>query len=252
MELQLIRNATLRLIYHDHLILIDPCLAPRHAFRSFAGMSRNPTVDLPLPPEQVIDDVDWVIVSHLHPDHFEEVAEDLLPWEILLFCQPEDAETIGEMGFTNVHPLADSTQREGIGLTRTPARHGEGAMAERLGPVSGFLFRADGEPTVYWMGDTVWYREVATVIAREKPDVIITHSSGAVLGDSAPIIMDARQTVAVCEAAPEAVVVAVHLDALDHGTVSRATLRAAAEAAGIGPERLLIPADGERLDRLGE
>jgi hypothetical protein len=40
-------------------------------------------------------------------------------------------------------------------------------------------------------------------------------------------------------------VIATHLDSVDHATVSREALRAYAEANGIGPARLLIPADGE-------
>ena len=59
--------------------------------------------------------------------------------------------------------------------------------------------------------------------------------------------MDAEQTITVCRAAPEATVIAVHMEALDHGTVSRAELRAAAENAAIRPDQLLIPADGDRI-----
>jgi hypothetical protein len=42
-------------------------------------------------------------------------------------------------------------------------------------------------------------------------------------------------------------VIATHLDSVDHATVSRGALRAYAEAHGVGPEQLLIPADGEEL-----
>jgi hypothetical protein len=59
--------------------------------------------------------------------------------------------------------------------------------------------------------------------------------------------MDAAQTVAVCRAAPRSKVIATHLDSLDHATISREALRAYAEANGIGPDQLLIPADGEEL-----
>jgi hypothetical protein len=38
------------------------------------------------------------------------------------------------------------------------------------------------------------------------------------------------------------------MEALDHATISRAELRAAATTAGIATERLVIPADGEELD----
>jgi hypothetical protein len=47
-------------------------------------------------------------------------------------------------------------------------------------------------------------------------------------------------------AAPRATVVAVHLEALNHCPVTRAELRAAVDAAGVGA-RVAIPADGETL-----
>jgi hypothetical protein len=60
--------------------------------------------------------------------------------------------------------------------------------------------------------------------------------------------MDAAQTLAVCRALPGSQVVAIHLDSLDHGEVSREDLRAQARAARISDEQLLIPADGETLE----
>ncbi len=52
----------------------------------------------------------------------------------------------------------------------------------------------------------------------------------------------------LCQAAPEAVIVATHMEALDHATVSRSDLRLLAETEGIGARQLLIPGDGEILD----
>jgi L-ascorbate metabolism protein UlaG (beta-lactamase superfamily) len=116
-----------------------------------------------------------------------------------------------------------------------------------MGDVSGFVFEAENEPTVYWAGDTIWCESVADVISQIQPDIIITHSCGAVWGDNVLIVMGAAQTVAVCRAAPNSVVIATHMDSLDHATVSREALRAYAEANGIQSEQLLIPADGEKL-----
>ena len=62
--------------------------------------------------------------------------------------------------------------------------------------------------------------------------------------------MDAKQTVEVCEAAQNKTVIATHMDALDHATVSRKELRKHAESKGILPEQLLIPEDGELLEFL--
>ncbi len=247
MQLHLIRNATLRLTYGGRRWLIDPFLAPKHTLRSFAGLAPNPLVDLPCTPREVVADIDGVIVSHLHPDHFDAAAEELLPKEVPLFCQPGDENQIAGKGFRAVTPVAEVVEWQGVRIIRTPGQHGTGALAERMGKVSGFFFQALEEPTLYWAGDTIWYPAVAQTIAETQPDVIITHSSGARFGESDPIVMDAEQTIAVCQAAPRAVVIAVHMEALDHGTVSRAGLRAAADTAGIGRDRLLIPDDGAIL-----
>lgn len=247
MRLQLIRNATLRLTYGERLWLIDPYLAPKHSRPSYTGRSLNPLVELPCSIEEVFVDADVVVVSHLHSDHFDSVAHDRVPKHLPLFCQPGDEPTIVSKDFLDVRPVADRVEWKGVSLMRTPGQHGSGAVLTDMGRTSGFVFRAEGEPTLYWAGDTILTDDVLDVIAAVRPDVIVTHSSGAVWGPGTLIVMDAEQTVAVCKAAPTAVVVAVHLDSLDHGTVSRADLRAYAEAEGIGPDRLRIPADGETL-----
>lgn len=192
-------------------------------------------------------EVEMVIVSHLHSDHFDEAAAAMIAKNLPLFCQPGDEAQLVDKGFQYVTPVDDSIEWQGITITRTRGRHGTGQWAERMGNVSGFVFQAEREPTVYWTGDTIWYEAVEAVISEMNPDVVITHSSGARFGDSDPIVMDAEQTLAVCRAAPQAVVVAVHMETLDHGTVSRADLRSLADAEGIRPEQLRIPADGESI-----
>jgi hypothetical protein len=117
-----------------------------------------------------------------------------------------------------------------------------------MGKVSGFVFRAEGEPSIYWTGDTVWYEAVQEVVKTQQPGIIITHSSGAMWADFPdPIVMDAAQTVAVCKIAPNSKVIAIHMESLDHGTVTRTDLRAAASQASIPEAQLIIPADGETL-----
>lgn len=247
MKIQLIRNATLRITYAGHTFLIDPYLADKHAYEPFAGNSRNPMVDLPIPIADVIKDIEMVIVSHLHSDHFDEEAQRQISDDMHIFCEPGDATTLMDQGFTNVKPIHNLFQWENISIRRTPGQHGHDDWADRMGTVSGFVFEADNEPTLYWMGDTVWYDEVKDIVKDVQPDVIVTHSSGAMLGDSDPIVMDAKQTVAVAEAASNAVIVATHLEALDHGTITRAFLRTYAHEKGISEDRLYIPDDGETL-----
>jgi L-ascorbate metabolism protein UlaG (beta-lactamase superfamily) len=222
-------------------------LAAKHTRPSFTGKSPNPLVDLPCSPEEVIAGVERVFISHLHSDHFDPAAQELLPKDTPIFCQPEDQAAIEAKGFRAVTPLGDRVDWQGITITRTPCQHGSGEVLKEMGTASGFVLQAEGEPTVYWAGDTIWCEPVAEVIRQTQPGIIITHSCGAMWGDHVLIVMDAEQTLAVQRAAPQSIVIAVHMDSLDHATVTRADLRRYAQANGVGPEKLLIPLDGETL-----
>ena len=247
MKFQLIRNATLRMEYSGLTILIDPMLGPKHSFTYFAGIEDNPTTDLPLPISEVLENVDLILVSHLHQDHFDVQAQKMIEKSIPILCQPGDRENIETHGFTNVMEISSEIEWQKTKIKRTNGQHGTGSWGERLNPVSGFVLQSPGEPTVYWVGDSVWCDEVQHALDEFQPQVIITHSGGAELEDSGPIIMDAVQTIKVCEAIPTSVVIATHFEALDHCKTSRNTLRFAANEAGIAVDRLRIPGDGEQI-----
>jgi len=247
MQIQQIRNATLRFTYAGKIFITDPYLAGKHTMPSYKGISPNPLVDLPCSENEVIEGIEMALISHIHSDHFDQTAQILLPKSLPIFCQPGDGSEIKAKGFQNVIPVNESLEWEGITITRTPAQHGSGDVLKDMGVVSGFILQAINEPTVYWAGDTIWYDAVEKVLKQFQPEIIITHSCGAVWGDDVLILMDAKQTIEVCRAAPEAVVVATHMEALDHGTISRSDLRAFAEIEGITTSQLLIPQDGEIL-----
>jgi len=248
MKLQQIRNSTLKISLAGKTILTDPVLLPKHGIASFSGKEKNPVVELPIPAEAVISGIDMVLVSHLHPDHFDAGAKKMLPRDIPLFCRPGHEDAIRKGQFSAVTPIQTSVVWEGIEITRTPGRHAGNQKWENiLGMVAGFILRAENEPLVYWAGDTILYDEIETLIKTVKPDIILTHSCGAVLDDSGPIVMDAKMTIAVCKMAPKAIVIATHMEALDHATITRKDLRDLAEKEGITAGQLLIPEDGDIL-----
>lgn len=249
MKITLIRNATLRVNYAGHTLLIDPYFAPKHTLPSFTGRSQNPMVGLPDTPAEIINGVEMVVVSHLHTDHFDPPAQEMLPKDTPIFCQPGDERQIGEKGFSSVSPIDTDVVWNEITIIRTAGRHGTSqAVLSDMGQVSGFVFKADSEPILYIAGDTVWYADVQAAIDQHQPDVIVTHSGGAVWGDNELIIMDAEQTANVCRYAQNSKVVAIHLEALDHCLTSRADLRDYATNAGVPEAQLLIPGDGETLE----
>ena len=59
-----------------------------------------------------------VIISHLHDDHIDPIAESLLPNNITILSQPEDESEIEAKGFCNLIPVADTISWKGISIPR--------------------------------------------------------------------------------------------------------------------------------------
>jgi L-ascorbate metabolism protein UlaG (beta-lactamase superfamily) len=235
-QLTLVRNATLLLELAGKRVLVDPMLDDEGARPPIEGTRNpvpNPTAALPLPAEEVVSGLDAVLVTHRHRDHLDGTAEQLLPRDVPVFCQPEDEEALRELGLA-ARAVDDEVAWEGLRIVRTPGRHGTGPIADALAPVSGFVL--DG---LYIAGDTVWYEGVEATIERHRPSVAVVNAGGAEFAEGGLIIMgidDVREVVARVPT-----VVAVHLEALNHCYLTRAALRAAL------PD-VLVPADGETLE----
>lgn len=145
MKITQIRNATIIIEYSGKRFLIDPVLAPKGAYPGFPGTPhselRNPLVDLPIGIDDILN-VDAVIVTHTHLDHWDDVAKEHIPKDLVLFSQNErDTEAIRSTGFKNVRVLSKNTEFEGITLSKTTGQHGSDAtyadpkMAAQLGEV---------------------------------------------------------------------------------------------------------------------
>jgi len=216
-------------------ILVDPMLddvGARPPIEQTRNQVANPTVPLPFPAEDVVRDLDAVIVTHRHRDHLDATAEALLPRDVPVFCQPEDESALRDLGL-DARVVDIAVDWDGLRITRTPARHGSGRVAELLAPVSGFVL-----DDLYLAGDTVWYEEVDATIARHKPRVAVVHAGGAEFLEGGLIVMGADDVREVVARVPT--VVAAHMEALNHCYLTRAALEAAV------PE-VVIPRDGETV-----
>ena len=252
MKYQLIRNATGKLSYGGTVFLLDPAFAKKGTGPSYAGERKSPLVDMPCMMWEAESRADAIVISHIHSDHFDAAAAEALDKDHPVFCQPCEAGHELLKDFTDVRPLDEGGLFNEVAMQRVPARHGTSPeVLADMGEASGIVFFAAGEPTVYWAGDTVWYEEVKRAIDVFMPEVIIVHAGGA-LWNGELIVMDAAQVIEVCKAAPEAKVIAVHMESCDHCTVTRRSLREAADAAGVSAEQLLIPKDGEEIVILQE
>lgn len=254
MQITQVRNATLLINYAGTRFLIDPMLAAKGTLPAFAGTAnshlRNPLVELPLPLAEILD-VDAVIVTHDHLDHWDPVAQQQLPKHLPLFVQHQkDADTICASGFTDVRLLSEQAEFAGIHLQQTEGQHGNdqvmAVLAERLGEVCGVVFSHPQEKTLYLAGDTVWNEMVAQSLRQHGPDVIILNCGDAQVPGLGSIIMGKEDVRAVYQAAPQATLIASHMEAVNHAVLSRKELRDYLAEYGMA-DRVRVPEDGDMI-----
>ncbi|HET6547850.1 MAG TPA: MBL fold metallo-hydrolase [Solirubrobacter sp.] len=248
MHLTLIRSATLRVTAAGHTLLVDPQLDPagaREAVPNTPNPRRSPLVDLPEPPEAVVAGLDALLVTHLHQDHFDDTARELLDRGLPLFCQPPDTERLHADGFTDVRPVHGDATLGDLLIARTEGRHGTGEIGEKMAPVSGFVLSAPGEPTLYIAGDTILCDEVRAAVAEFRPDAIVVNASAARFNAGDPILMDNDDVVALA-GETSARIVAVHFETVSHSTQTRADLRERLHREGL-TGRVVVPEDGSEI-----
>lgn len=249
MHLTLIRNATLLLEIGGKRVLVDPMLAPIGALPPVGPASderRNPLVPLPTDLSNLVDDLDAVVVTHLHRDHFDADAAERLPPETPIVTQPDSAPILRWMGFQDVRdePVIHIGSLE---LSRTLARHThDGGLLDLLGPTSSFAIAVAGEPRLLVAGDCVWCGELAAALEHHSPEVIVVNAGAGRIGTSLPISMTVEDVIATAHAAPVATVVSIHLEALSHCPMTRVELTDALRGVDLG-SRVLVPRDGDRL-----
>lgn len=259
MKLKQIRNATMIVTYADKRFLIDPFLADKGTYPalpfSVIPEVANPMVDLVVPMDEIID-VDAVIITHVHFDHFDEKAKEVLPKDIKLFVQSEkDAAEIREAGFTNIEVLSEEgIMFEDIKLVKTIGLHGDEEVTRPVyemlnidSEACGVIFTHETEKTLYLAGDTIWYDLVKQYLQTYQPEVVILNAGYAQAPLGNPIIMGKEDVYKVHQIVPLATLVATHLEAVNHAALSRAELGLFAQEKGIA-DSLIIPADGETIE----
>ncbi len=258
MEFQQIRSATAIITYAGKRFLLDPMFAPKDAFPPLELSDhpdlRMPLHELPLPPEKIVEGIDALLVTHLHFDHFDEYARQLLPKDLPLFCQDEkDGEQLRQWGFSNVRPLHHSGDTFGaIKLTKVGCLHGEPCRAEVLyekigmrGQACGVVLQARGEVGMYLAGDTIYCDYVEAAINLFKPQVIAVNTCGASMRGYGHIIFDLADLRKLHAFAPKLQVIATHLDNVGHATVWRSDVQALKQE--LNWQQLAIPDDGAVL-----
>lgn len=253
-KVQQIRNATLKVDYAGTTFLIDPLLAKKEAYPGFPGTINDhlrwPRVGLPFASGQVLQ-ADAVIVTHTHLDHWDDAAKQALAKNMPIFAQNDaDAQSIRKDGFTDVRVLNDTTEFNGTRLTRIEGQHYTDDMTPvlkgTLGATSGIVFQRSGHETVYVAGDTIWIPQVENAIENYRPDVIVLNTAYARLqGYDRSIIMGKEDLLRAHRLAPNATILGIHMETINHAAQTRQDLLDYIAKTGMDRRRVLVPKDGE-------
>lgn len=244
----LLRHATLVVELGGERVLVDPMLDPkghRPPIDNTPEPRDNPLVDLPANAEGELATITAAVVTHLHEDHLDDPGAALLAERgVPVLGQPDDLATLREKGIADAREIGGRIGE--LTVTRTGGRHAaDPDLAAMLGPVSGVVFEGPEGERVYVAGDTVRVEELDAALEAHAPTVVVLNAGGARFTGTANITLTATDVAEIAAAVPDAFVVAVHMDAINHCLDTRAVLIAELERAGVA--NVVVPADGERV-----
>jgi L-ascorbate metabolism protein UlaG (beta-lactamase superfamily) len=156
-------HSAFRLDFAGKVMLIDPFLTGNPAFVSDKA--------------EAIKGVTHIALTHGHDDHIGDTvdiagqtgAKVIANFEICMWLTGQGVENIDPMNF------GGTLSQDGFTVSMVRADHSsahmDGPNPVYLGNPGGLIFKAPGEPTVYHMGDTDVFGDMALIQERYAPQV---------------------------------------------------------------------------------
>lgn len=251
-------TATVVIQYAGFTILTDPNFlhSGDHVHLGYGLTSKRLT-----DPATEIEDLpplDFVLLSHLHGDHFDRVAERKLNKAIPIISTRHATRYLEKVGFTHTHtletwePVDVQKGRANLRLTAMPGTHGPGPLGAVLPPVMGSMLDFGDEAgnvhlRMYISGDTLIHDRLKE-IPRRFPDVdlALLHLGGTrVLGIM--VTMDAEQGVEAMRIIDPRTTIPIHYNDYEVFESPLEDFQRAVDGAGLG-DRVHYLAHGDTYE----
>ncbi len=216
-------NATVLLRYAGFTILTDPNFLHQgehvHLHYGIRSARRtNPAIEMDeLPP------LDFILLSHMHEDHFDRVVEQKLDKNLPIVTTPHASAKLKKKGFNSAHALNTWETLSVIKgeallrITSMPGIHGPGILAALLPPVMGSVleFQTPAGKTsfrLYITGDTLIHEDLKQIPQRYPDiDLALLHLGGArVFGIM--LTMDGKQGVEAIQIIAPRTAIPIHFN----------------------------------------
>ncbi len=251
MKFTQIRHGSHLIQYRGKTFLIDPVFADKETMSALPKgrvKSKNPMVDLPFSLE-FLKDIDGLILTHLHFDHIDDKAKEMLNKDIPVYCNEMDKEKIIKFGFKNVFGIKNSIVAfDTIKIeTVLGGKHGTGIKGKLMGTVTGYILSdaKNEEPKVYIIGDSIWCDSVQDTLKKDIDVVIAFGGEARLFGGKNNITMSCDDIDKVALNS-KAKIIVNHLDTWNHCYMTRQSLKQFINNKSYN-QRILIPNDGETI-----
>lgn len=154
-------HSAFRLDFAGHAVLIDPFFTGNPAFTGDASVA--------------VQGVSHILLTHGHSDHVGDTvaiaratgAKVVANYEICLWLASQGVENIDPMN------LGGTIPQDGFTVSLVRADHSSSDQNIPLGNPGGIIVKPDAGPTVYHMGDTDIFSDMALINELHQPDIAL-------------------------------------------------------------------------------
>jgi L-ascorbate metabolism protein UlaG (beta-lactamase superfamily) len=252
-----IGTATVLLRLGPFTLLTDPNFLHRGESAAIGFGLRTPRLTDPAMEIEALPHLDAVVLSHLHGDHFDQVAERRLPRDLPIVTSRQSALGLRAKGFHEARGLAtwqSIVLRRGdarLRITAVPGRHGPRPVALLLPRVIGSVLDLyeghDHRVRLYVSGDTLVHPGLQDLADRFPDiDLALVHLGGTRLA-GVLLTMDATQGVECLRIVRPRTAVPIHYDDYPVFRSPLSDFVSAVADAGLS-ERVRVVSRGAALD----
>ena len=218
-------NATVLIRFGGLTVLTDPNFLHRDDSARLGYGLRARRLHEPALSVDALPPVDLCVLSHLHEDHWDRIAEAALPRQLPIVTTPAAARHLAGKGFVEVQPIRTWQGRTFVRgalrleVTAMPAQHGplpvSWLLPDTMGSMLDFSVGAERLLRLYISGDTLVHRALHE-IPRRYPDVdlALLHLGGTRIA-GVLLTMDDRQGVAAMKIVRPELTIPIHYDDYD-------------------------------------
>ena len=156
-------HSAFRLDFADKAVLIDPFFTGNPAFQGDR--------------DKLVEGTTHILITHGHSDHVGDTLEIAARTGAKVVSNFEVCMWLASKGLKSYDPMntCGTTDQDGFTVTLVRADHSatitENGVVVPLGNPNGIIVKAPGEPTVYHMGDTDVFGDMALIAELHRPDV---------------------------------------------------------------------------------